>query len=33
MTVPKRSGRPADDVARELLDALDSWFHQVVSSA
>jgi len=33
MAVPKRSGRPGEDVARELLDALNSWFHQVVSSA
>jgi predicted alpha/beta-hydrolase family hydrolase len=29
MTVPKRSGRPAEGVTRELLDALDSWFYQV----
>lgn len=33
MAVPKRSGRSAEDVTRELLDALDSWFHQVVSGA
>jgi predicted alpha/beta-hydrolase family hydrolase len=31
MAVPKRSGRTPEDVGRELLDALDSWFHQVVS--
>jgi predicted alpha/beta-hydrolase family hydrolase len=30
MAVPKRSGRTPEDVGRELLDALDSWFHQVV---
>jgi predicted alpha/beta-hydrolase family hydrolase len=29
MAVPKRSGRPAEGVTRELLDALDSWFYQV----
>lgn len=33
MAVPKRSGRTTDEVVRELLDALDSWFHQVVSGA
>lgn len=31
MAVPKRSGRSVEDVTRELLDALDSWFHQIVS--
>lgn len=31
MAVPKRSGRSAEEVTRELLDALASWFHQVVS--
>lgn len=33
MAVSKRSGRTPDDVARELLDALDSWFHQVTQGA
>lgn len=31
MAVPKRSGRTPEELNRELLDALDSWFHQVVS--
>lgn len=30
MNVPKRSGRPQADVARELLDVLDSWCHHVL---
>jgi hypothetical protein len=29
MGVPKRSGRSGDDVAREILGALDSWCRQV----
>ena len=32
MAVPKRSGRTPEDVTRELLDALDSWFHQIVNN-
>ena len=32
MAAPKRSGRRQDEITRELLDALDSWFHQVVQS-
>lgn len=30
MGVPKRSGRTPEEITRELLDALDSWFHQTV---